>query len=590
MNEYKPKVGPIKLSVIEHALQGIVEEMMVTIERTSRSTICAVAHDYGSAIMDAKGNLAAVGLGIPIQCAGLNFAVKSTLRYFDYVIKEGDVFIANDPWSYEGCSGHFADVTVLAPVFYEKELVFWVGSRAHQADLGGGRPGLYNPYATDSFMEGLRIPPLKIFDGGEYRKDVFELILANSRTPELVRGDLHSMIGSLRVGQRRLTELIQRHGLHTVLDAVRDSLALSEALTRKRISELPKGTREAERYMDGDLFGGPYKVKARVTANEDYLVIDFTGSDEQSRGFYNSTLPNTYAAVYTAILSTIGRGITPNEGVYRPVKIVAPKGTIVNPDPLSAHMHGTVIPYDHIVHVVWDCIGRFEPKYAIADCTTCPATQITGTDQKGRKFLYLCFYTEGGGGGATWYNDGWSFYGQACTLGGLKQTGEEFLERKYPFITLKFKLRDNSGGSGRYRGGLGSYWHAVFLGSRAEIVTLNDGFKTPIKGVLGGLNAAPTRAHIRRRDGTIVEIKGKDVYVVEHGDEISWYTSGGGGVGDPLEREPELVRRDLMWRFISKDDARNVYGVVFNDEEKFEIDYEETRRLREELKRTRGPK
>lgn len=308
MEEYKPKVGPIKLSVIEHALQGIIEEMMVSIERTSRSTITAVAHDYGSAIMTAGGDLAAVGLGIPIQGCGLNFAVRSTLKYFDYDIKEGDLFIANDPYTFDGCSGHFADVAVLAPVFYKEKMVFWVGSKSHQADLGGGMPGFYNPYATDCFMEGLRIPSLKIYDGGTHRKDVLDFIISNSRAPELVRGDLYSMMGSLRVGQRRLTELIERHDIQTVLDAVQDSLTLSEYLTRKRIDELPEGIREAERYMDGDFFGGPYKVKAAVTVKGDELTVDFTCSDKKSKGFYNSTLPNTYAVTYTAILSTICKG------------------------------------------------------------------------------------------------------------------------------------------------------------------------------------------------------------------------------------------------------------------------------------------
>jgi len=591
INEVKKefRTDPVMLSVIENALFGISKEMTLTVLHTSRSPILSVTLDFGCGITNANGELVALSVGVAFHSTGLDYAVRGIKEYFGDELYPGDVIMCNDPHKPFYACGHLGDFCTVAPVFYKDELVFWCVERGHQADTGGITPGATTAEATDIRMEGLRMSPVKLYEAGKFRRDVFDLILHQLRMPAVIAGDTHAAIGSVRTGERRLLRLIDKFGLETVKNATEDILDYSEMLMRERISNLPDGSYSAERWSDGDMQGGPYKLKVTVIVEGDSITVDWTGSDPQSKGPCNGTLSTTHAKTFIGLLPTIAKGLPNNNGIIRPVKIIAPEGSIVNAQAPAPTSLGTGHPGNEMTNCVFGAISQIAPEYAMGDWDRSQCSIVVGGDPRtGAMFSSVEQHTSGGAGAQS-ECDGWSHLGVSGALGGVMAEEVEMAETVYPYFMLHSSFIKDSGGAGKWRGGLGI---EVCWQSEADwgmMTPWGDGHFTPTYGARGGRAPQPpydySQIYLNKQDGATVDVKRRALYQFDAGDIYHHVASGGGGVGDPLERDVEDVKRDIMNEFISLESAGREYGVIFKqDKWPYDINYEATEKLRREKK------
>ena len=589
-NKVSFRTSPVTVSVLEHALFEVTQEMTQALFRTSRSPILVEAKDFGCAITNAKGEVVAISVGLPIHSVGLDLSVQACLRYFGDEIYPGDIFFLNDALAPHYASGHYADFVTLMPVFYKDEMMFWTVERGHQADTGNALPGAGNVKARTMYEEGLKVPPVKLFERGKRREDMWGIIFRQLRMQATIAGDLHAAIGSVKTGAKRLIELIEKHGLQTMRDGTVDMLEYTETLMRAEIEKLPDGSYSAERWTDGDVAGGPYRLFVTVTIKGDSIIVDWTGSSPQSAGACNSALGNTTAASMTAILPTIARRLPINGGCFRPIKVIAPGGSIVNPLAPAAVNLGTTHPFNEILNCMWGALAQASPEKAIGDWSRCSGTIVTGTDPRTKEMFSGIEFHSGGGGGATWGTDGWSFMNYGNALGGGAAEEHEIYETTYPHMLLYHRLAKDSGGPGKWRGGLGVEvaWVSEAPGENI-LLPYADGFRTGVEGACGGMGPVEEAefgySHLIKFDGSKVITTQKDLFYYEQGDTFYFRTNGGGGVGPPLERDIEAVKLDVMNEMISIGHARKYYGVVFKDESwPYTVDYEATKKLREKIK------
>lgn len=562
--EFKFRADPALVTVIMHRLESIAREMGITMERTSRSPIYAFCHDFSTALLDRSGRLVAQVEHIPIQMAGCSFACRAVLEIFRNEIFPGDLILLNDPYTLDG-GNHLPDWTLLLPVFNENKLVFWAFSRAHMMDVGGGAPGGYNPTATDIFMEGFRITPIKIYEKGQPKWDVLNLIMANVRYPDIEKGDLLSMIGSLKIGERRLIELVEKYGLELIEMVTDDLNGYAEYLMRAEISKLPEGTYRGEQQTGRDTWGGPYSVKAAVTVKRDQMTVDFTGSDKQTKGCYNSSFSNTCTSVYVAILTAIGAEVPHTEGCYAPIKIIAPKGIIVNCSYPAACTMATIFPAQTIIEAVWKALSKTGVKHLqIAGWGGWTEASITGSDPRtNKRFSSLELQAAMAGAGAVYGLDGWNCIGQPVSGGALNDPNVEMYEVVYPFLIGLREHWNDSGGPGKWRGGLGTHYEFIYEGASEGRAYFWGISGLPSYGVMGGKQGKINEMYVVR-DGEKIEIPLTGMVEIKPGDKVVFKAAGGGGVGDPLERDIEKVWEDVQNDYISAETAQKDYGVEIN--------------------------
>jgi N-methylhydantoinase B len=375
------EVDPIQLSLTQHRLDHISRHMGWVMERTERSPIFSQSHDFSCFITDAAGTLVSNADGIPIHTGGGGFAVRALLGVFggdvhhDGDIADGDVFLLNDPYAAGG--NHLPDWVIARPVFSpvppdgagasgEPQLVAFCCNRAHQSDIGGGAAGTYNPEATEIFHEGLRLPPVRLVERGRRRDDLWSLLLLNVRTPEKLDGDLRAMLGSTRIGAERIVQLVTEAGVdgtEALFAAICDH---AERRFRQAISELADGRYEATESTDNDCFDEiTTTIRVAVEIVGDAMTVDFTGTDPQMRGFKNSSVANTYSAVYLAVAAFLEPDLPRNEGAFRAVRVIAPEGTVVNARPPAPMTMNPVYVAHEIVHAVWKALARAAPDRAL---------------------------------------------------------------------------------------------------------------------------------------------------------------------------------------------------------------------------------
>lgn len=567
----------ILTTLLQNQLDHISQQMGWVMERTARSPIFSESHDFSCFIADATGRLVSVADGIPIHTGGGGFAVEAVLRDFGAKdsIAPGDVFILSDP--YEAGGNHLPDWTVIHPVFARGELLAFTCNRAHQSDIGGGAAGTYNSAATEIFHEGIRLPVLKLVEQGQIRGDLWRLLKLNSRCPHLIDGDLRAMIGSTKIGAHRIDALTKEFGLAAVEKAFGAILDHAERRMRAAIADLPDGTYEGVDGSDTDCFREvdvPVRVSIRIEG--DTLSVDFTGSAEQVRGFKNSSLANTYSAVYVALFSYLDVSIPRNAGAFRPVSIKAPEGTVVNaryPAPMTSN---TVYPATEIIYAVWRALAQAEPARACAGWGKASHCISSGLDAEG--MTYVMYHMHGyPGTGAVKGRDGFPSLGTVITLGGMHIPNVEVFERKYPVRIEQQEMRCDAAGAGEFRGGTGiDYRVTVFEG--AEYSFRGEGSRTPSGfGIVGGLTGA--KAEI-----TVSDLEGLPVATPRYGVmnlppvSIRISSSAGGGWGLPQHRSPERVLRDVEDGLVSVQAARDRYLVAIGSE--MSIDWKETDRLR----------
>lgn len=585
--QYALRIDPVKLSIAQNRMDIITEEMATTMLRTARSTVAASAKDFAACILDRQGWLLAVKESLPCILWGQGLATRAVMEYYHHKISPGDLFLLNDPFTLHA-GGHLNDWTFILPVFYKGELVFWTAIRLHQLDIGGNVPGGFNVLATDIHQEGIRIPPVKIYDAGIYKWDVMELLLANVRVPVQQRGDIMAMIGALRTGEKRLHELIEKNGLEFMKLVAEDLLDSTEAAMRTEIEKLPDGIYGAESSIDGDPYGGPYTCRVKVIIEGDGITVDFSRSDPAVKGWMNSSYNNTYTNALLGVVTSVGAGLPHNEGMLKPLKLIAPEGTIVNAAYPHAVGRGTVVTGAAILQTVWKAMSAVIPERSTAAYSMGGSYLVTsGTDPRTGEPYTCLHFPAAGGGGANWGCDGWHSVSAANAMGSIYSGDVEIYESKYPYFITRLALNRDSGGPGRWRGGLGVDYRWINEGSEGILVPIGDQHVVPQPGVLGGKAAPLNRARLTRStDGSEVDITRKEIFNLQPGDMVLAQTAGGAGVGDPLEREPDMVREDVINERVSPLKAKEDYGVIFKaDRWPYELDLQRTAEYRAELKR-----
>ncbi|HEY7961825.1 MAG TPA: hydantoinase B/oxoprolinase family protein [Solirubrobacteraceae bacterium] len=557
----------ITVEVIRHALTAAAREMGVTLRMTSSSPIFNEGNDYSCAIFDTEGRLVTHGEFLPIHLGSLSFSVAAAREAFAAEgLREGDTVVMNDP--YRGGS-HLPDVTMVSPIFHEEELVAYATNRAHHLDVGGAVPGSFFSGARDNYQEGLRISPVKLFRDGERDTHLLALIAENSRLPAQMRVDLESQVSANRTAIERVGQLVRRHGAGVVRDAMRAVLAYSERRMRAAIARWPDGEYSAADSLDNDgVVDRPCELRVTVRVRGEELEVDFTGSSPQTAGPLNSVLGYTCSGVYMTVQAATDPDIPPNAGCYRPIAIEAPVGSIVNPRFPAPCTGG-----NETVFVISAAIFRALAQIPQAHTMACDQGSsnnllISGRDPRDGQRYVVYEYPEGGWG-ANAHRDGPSaIYSIA---GNTWNVPVEVVERRFPVRVERYELREDSGGPGTRRGGLGIRREHRILGHDAEVSILGDRVRVPPWGLEGGGEGAPA-AYLILREGAAPapaapQFGSKASGVpLRDGEIIAQLTAGGGGWGDPLQRDPERVREDVRLGYVSREAARRDYGVVFDAE------------------------
>lgn len=580
MSDTQHTIDPILVAVIGNALDGITKEIGETMLRTSRSPIFVEARDFATSIFDAGGRLLAQTHYIPVVGGATPFAQRAIIDAFGDDIHEGDVFIHNDP--FEG-GNHLPDITITRPVFWNGELVFWSMAKGHNADVGGGGVVGFNPGARDVMEEGIVIPPARIIERGTTRRDMWHIILRNVRLRALTESVLNCQIGATAIGERRLHALLEKYGPDTLRATADELLAASARQVRAEIGRIPDGAYSAARMIDNDGIDKdrPYTYALTVRVEGEQITFDFSDSDRQAKGFINSPLANTVAAVHLALFGAIDPDIRYNSGAIEPITVIAPKGSIVNPEAPAPVAAATVPACETIAEAVWIALSEAIPDrvHAVWARWCAPAT-MGENPRTGRFFADLHFMGKGGTG-ATEGFDGWDHRSPVNCLGGLRAPDPELHEMDAPYLIEELEYLPDSAGGGEWRGGLGVRYRWRVLADNIACATYGSGMLTetaPV-GLMGGQGGITQHISIARNGGEPQDIETNSFYTLQEGDVVEVLSSGGGGFGDPHRRDPILVQRDVREGVVSLEAARDVYGVAI-DQSTGELLQAETDQLR----------
>jgi len=546
------RVDPIVVSVIQHRLLAIVEEMGEAMLRTAYSQILNSSRDFSTAICDLDGRLIAQAEHVPIHVGALPFAARAVSAFFGDDIHQGDVFLLNDP--YHG-GNHLPDLTAFVPIFDADKAVLWSINRAHQSDIGGATHGAYNAAATDIWQEGIRITPLKLYDRGELRRDVIEMIATNVRHPRDFRGDLAAMIGSAHVGERRFLALAGEFGWAVTNAAIEAVLDGAERQTRAVIAQWADGVYRGEALLDDDGRGNQdIHIRATVTKSGSDLVIDLSDSHDEVRSFINSSYPNMYSSVVVALSYLIDPHTPKNDGTFRPIRVIAKQGTVVWANPGMPVTLATNHCGQEIIEAIVKALAPACPDRAMAGWGRRFRIAIQGNDPRvpgGRPFIWH-FFQARPGGGASSAGDGWPGGGEWQAAGGIKFGSLEVTEVRFPLFFRRHEFRPDSGGVGQYRGGPGGIVEMIVETAEPAIGnTAGDGIVHGACGILGGEDGAPHRYVLYSAGREPRAIKTKEVgLTIRPGDRLVLESGGGGGWGDPAERDAADRERDRESGFV----------------------------------------
>jgi N-methylhydantoinase B len=574
------KIDKILASVFQRRFKSITEEMSIVLTKTTRSPILCEAKDFVTGLYDGKGKMLEQTENLPILSFSLGPVCEHIVEYFGEEIYPGDVIFHNDVFSMGNQNN---DVAVYKPIFFEDELIAWSAAKGHQADVGGAVPGGYNPKATEVFQESIRIPPVKVYEKGKWRKDVWNLIFANIRF-DIVAADMRAQIGSCVVGERGVLNLAEKYGLDVFRSHKEYLFDSTEKMMRAEIRTIPNGIYEGEAtvYYDGRTPGSRYKIRVKITVKDEEIIFDYSDTDSQTDGFVNGTYTSSASATLLTFLQMVNPDMPHNDGMVRPVQIVIPEGTILNARYPAATTFG-----NHLCPPNADAIIRALAP-AIPERITAGWNQLlcyltSGTDtRKKDRYVDIGFLGLKGGSGATDGVDGYDHIGMIDASGGVLDQDYEMFEQQTPHLLLKHEFWPDSAGAGRWRGGLGVETLFKIGGTNTKVVTFGDGDVEPAFGLFGGANSTLNKIELHYPDGKIYKTTSKDlVENVPPGTVLFQQAGGGGGYGDPLRRDPELVAKEVKNGIITRQRAKKLYGVVLRPET-WELDKAETERLRKE--------
>jgi N-methylhydantoinase B len=565
---------PFALELVKNALVALADEMALTVYRTARSFVVKEALDFSTALFLADGQLIAQGTCLPFHLGAMPFAVRSATRAYAGRILPGDLYITNDP--YDG-STHLPDIVLVKPIFHAGALIGFSVALAHMTDIGGRMPGGNASDSTEVYQEGLRIPPSRLWREGEPDETMFRLIERNVRVPDKVLGDVRSLIAACVVGEREMVKLAERYGAREFEQYCRDLLDYTERFTRAEIAKLPKGAWSFVDYLDGDgVDPGPIRIEAKVTIRDDDMTIDLTGSAPQVRGAINCVYPFTLSTALACVRSIVDLSIPNNAGYFRPIEVIAPEGTVVNPRPPGA-VAARGITGIRIADTIFGALAQAVPDVLPACGSNAPDVGISfgGIDERGEASVYLEFLLASWGGGPD--RDGMD----ACTgtLVNYSNAPVEMIEADQPIVVERYAMVPDSGGPGRYRGGLALERHLRFKANNATLQIRSDRRDHPPYGLQGGSCGAPSDVSIVRANGEAKTYPAKFLTSVNHGDVLRVRLAGGGGHGNPFLRDPAAVLADVLEDKMTTDHARKRYGVVLSGHP-LSVDAAETAALR----------
>ncbi|MBI3935476.1 MAG: hydantoinase B/oxoprolinase family protein [Betaproteobacteria bacterium] len=549
-------VDPIKAEVVARFLLATAEEMGATLIRTAFSPNIKERADCSTAIFDAAGQVVALAQRVPIHLGSMVGAVDEIRRRYTLEeIRPGDMFIANDP--YNGGGSHLPDINVIAPVFMGKRIVVYVANIAHHADVGGMVPGSEAAVCQSIFQEGIRIPPVRIVRGGEVNRDVLELILLNSRTPGERVGDLKAQFAANTVGARSVTALFERYGVRETERTIAAYLDFTERRFAAAIDRLPSGTYVEEDFLDGDREGGVARIRLKLTVGKGRLDFDFTGSDPQLASARNIPHRALLATVYTVAKSLLDPEVPANAGYYRTLTIRAPAGSVVGPTPPAA-VGCRSISCGVLGDVIAAALSQAMPDKALARSGPHHLLVLAGTDPRNGAY-FVNYETVAGGMGARANRDG--IDAVRVHASGASNLPVEALEHAYPLRIERYSLWNDSGGDGRYRGGMGVIRdYRVLAGD--VVVSLSSerqhvaaaGTADGHAGKPGAFVYNPGMADERKLPSAAADL------TLPRGSMLRILTPAGGGYGPPRERDPGLVERDVREERISRNHAKSTYS------------------------------
>ena len=559
----KDKIDPISLEIVKNALQSIAEEMGASLIKAAYSTNIKDRRDCSCAIYTRSGELVAQAEHIPVHLGVMANVVKRVLQNQSLELNKGDAVIHNDP--YQGGS-HLSDIMMFSPVFHGDEMVGIVGNLAHHVDVGGMDPGSMPPLAVEHFQEGLRIPPCKIRENGKLVQSILDIIKANIRTPNITEKDLLAQTAANLVGQKRFSELAKKYGPEMTVAFMEAILDYSERMMRARITELPDGKSYFEDFIEGDGFhDAPIKVCATVEIRDDEIYVDFTGTSPQVKSSINSVDSVTLASVYYVIKSVLDPEIPSNSGAYRPIHVTAPEGTVVNAKFPAACSTMNGITAMRIADVLYGALGAMVPeRITAASAGVIHGIGIGGVDPRSGQYYY---YMEaiGGGQGAKYNQDGMN--GVQTNMTNTRNAPTEVIEASYPLRVDHYGLVKDSAGAGTFRGGLGLTREVTVLGHTGTFSVVADRMLTGPWGFDGGGPGGKAEYLIIKASGQAVKLPSMGTFEAEPGDKIIVRTSGGGGYGNPLQRNFESIKRDLREGYVSQEEAVKSYKVTIQDGE-----------------------
>jgi N-methylhydantoinase B len=544
-----------EFNVLSNGLHAVAQEMGEKLIRSAYSTIIREAEDCSTSLLDRDGRVMAQAEFCPIHMNSFGKVFETFAERYDLdELGPDEGLITNDPYS---GGQHLNDFVLFTPIFVDGDLTAYSASIGHHIDVGGGAGGPATE-ATEVIQEGLRIPPLKFDlerDLGDGMLEQF--VRYNVRPPDQVMGDVYAQVAANRTGEERFTELVERFGTETLLEAGDELQNYSERLTRAAIEDLPDGVYEGEDFVDDNGFtDDPLRVAMEITVDGDDMHVDFSGSAPQTKGIVNSPLTSTISAVYQSLGFFLGGDIPVNDGVYRPVSIHVPEGSFLNPDePVAVRARNN--PCHRVTNAFMKALAPVAPDRVLTSGhDTTNAVGMAHSDDEGS---HVYMEVVGGGWGATSHSDGADVvdsYGGNCS-----NVPVESLEQDYRFMRVEeYGIRRESAGAGAHRGGLGARRVYRVLEDDVSFNCYSDRHRIEPWGLFGGEDGTRTR-FVVERDGEEIVLGSKVNFPLQEGDRLVIETAGAGGYGDPRERDSEAVRRDLAAGFISEEEARETYGL-----------------------------
>jgi len=568
-----PRLDPIAFELFKNALFAIADEMALTIFRTAYSGVLKDVMDFSTAFCDGAGRTVAQGLTQPAHLFAFPEALQATLERYGDRMRPGDVYCLNDP--YEG-GMHLPDVFILKPIFHQGERLAFAGTLCHQTDVGGRVPGSNAADSTEIYQEGLRIPPIPMYEAGQPNATLFALIEKNVRLPGRVLGDLRAQLAACHVAETAFLRLVARHGADGVKAYMDELIEYTDRLTRAALRALPDGTARFEDWIDDDGIdlGRPIPLTVTLTKNGERLVADWTGSAPQVRGAINSTLSFTKAATFTCLKAVLPMDIPANAGFYRAIEVIAPPGTIANAVPPAATAARALTGF-RMVDCCLGALAQLLPdRVPAASEGGNTGISIGGYYPDRTPFIHVEFFC-GAWGGRPWAD---GLDGNAHLFGNISLLPAEVCETESPAEILAVEFIENSGGPGRFRGGAGFRRVYRFLADEGTLQVRSDRHAFRPYGLYGGQPGRPSR-NVLNPGPAARALPAKLTMPIRRGDVFCHELPGGGGWGDPLAREPERVLADVRNGFVSVAAARDDYGVAI-DAGTLALDAGATERLR----------